>query len=188
MIINRTLSPEESTLVFSQVQGLRTVDCYHARALVQSQNETEQWHIEVDYRSGRWFAASENGHTDEFHDGVTFHGGKAVDRPTTISDELPPPLESAFPETLPWWGGHDHGFRPVLLESVGKKSVLLTFEHGSDPSMRSTMVVDTEIGVVTRVMHFNSPYVVLLDIEPGRQIERIAPESFPKLEVVYPSY
>lgn len=188
MIFDRILSPHESSLVLSQVQALRTVDCFHARVLVQTHERIEQWHIEVDHAAESWFAATENGDIEEFRDGITFHRGEAVTRSTTISDALPTPVTPAFPEKLTWWGEHDHGFRPVMVEHIGKKSILLTFEHGADPSMRSTMVVDTEIGLVTRVMHFDSPYIMLLDIEPGKPIERRTTPSFPELEVVYPNY
>ena len=54
--------------------------------------------------------------------------------------------------------------------------------------MRSTMVLDTKLGLVTRVMQFDAPYIVLLDVERRRGVERIIPKSFPELEVIYPNY
>lgn len=108
--------------------------------------------------------------------------------PTEISSELVGPLIAAFPDRLQWREGRSHGFRPVLIERVGNQSLLLTFEHGADQSMRATLVVDTQLGLVTRVMHFNSPYIMFLDVELDRGIERLTPESFPALEVMYPQY
>lgn len=188
MILNRILSNAESNEVLGQVQSLATASRFHARGIVQSHDAIEQWHIEVDYSAQQWFAVNDLGQVHEFRDGVTFHQGEPVAHPTDISSELVGPLIAAFPDRLQWWEGRSHGFRPVLIERVGNQSLLLTFEHGADQSMRATLVVDTQLGLVTRVMHFNSPYIMFLDVELDRGIERLTPESFPALEVMYPQY
>lgn len=188
MILNRVLSTEESPEVLVQVQRLLTANRFHARSIVQSHDTIEQWHIEVDHSAQQWFAVNDLGQVHEFRDGVTFHHGEPVTRPTDVSSELVGPLLAAFPDRLQWWEGRGHGFRPVLIEQVGNQSLLLTFEHGADQSMRATLVVDTKLGLVTRVMHFDSPYIMLLDVELDRRIERLTPDSFPALEVVYPQY
>ncbi|WP_461638859.1 hypothetical protein [Leucobacter sp. BZR 635] len=188
MIFDRRLSPDESSTVLAELQALRAVDRFHARALLQARDEIEQWHIEVDYAAETWFAANGLGETDEFRGGTRRFRGEALTYPTTVSDSLPSAVVPAFPERLSWWGGHSHGYRPIMIERIGKRSMLLTFEHGTDASMRCTMVVDRETGIVTRVMHFDSPYVMLLDIEPGKSVERRVPQSFPEPEVVYPDY
>ncbi|MDI6022415.1 hypothetical protein QBL02_02530 [Leucobacter sp. UT-8R-CII-1-4] len=76
----------------------------------------------------------------------------------------------------------------MLAERVGSHSLLLTFEHGSDPAMRGTMVFDYELGLFTRVLYPFSPQILVLDVEVGKKLERFVPDSFPELEVVYPSY
>ncbi|GAA1316530.1 hypothetical protein ACFSWE_15010 [Leucobacter albus] len=187
MIFDRILSPEESGQVLAQLQALQTFESFHARALVQDRDRVEQWHIEVDRAGEAWFATAEHGHVEEFRGGVRFDRGEVFQLPAKLADFLPPAIKPAFPETLGWWGEHDHGYRPVLVERVGRKSMLLTFEHGSDPAMRSTMVFDTELGIVTRTIGFDSA-TLLVDIEPGKPIERHVPASFPELEVIYPDY
>lgn len=188
MIFNRVLTTDESKEVFPYLQSLLTTDPFQARGIVQTHSEIEQWHIEVDRSTDQWFAVNDRGHTHEYRDGATFHRGEPVEHPTTVSSELVGPMLAAFPERLRWWGESDHDFRPILMEHVGQRSNLVTFEHGADPSMRSTMVLDTELGLVTRVMQFDAPYIVLLDVERRRGVERIIPKSFPELEVIYPNY
>jgi len=188
MIFNRVLTTDESKEVFPYLQSLLTTDPFQARGIVQTHSEIEQWHIEVDRSTDQWFAVNDRGHTHEYRDGATFHRGEPVEHPTTVSSELVGPMLAAFPERLRWWGESDHDFRPILMEHVGQRSNLVTFEHGADPSMRSTMVLDTKLGLVTRVMQFDAPYIVLLDVERRRGVERIIPKSFPELEVIYPNY
>lgn len=86
------------------------------------------------------------------------------------------------------WGQLPGAFRPVLVQRIGVRSILITCEHGRDPSMRGTMVIDTELGMVVRHLPFGGPVVVLVDVEPGRGIERRVPESFPELAVIIPRY
>lgn len=188
MIFDRVLSYEESSEVLAQLREFLKAEKFHARGIVQSHDSIEQWHIEVDLVAEQWFAIDEQGHTHEFCNGVTIHRGETAERPTRAWEELVGPLIAAFPERLRWWGERSHDFRPVLAERVGKQSVLLTFEHGSDPSMRSTLVADTTLGLATRVMDFDSPYILLLDVELDRGIERIVPDEFPALEIVYPKF
>lgn len=191
MIFNRALSPAESKEVFPSVRKHITADRFHARGIeLNRNNELEQWHIEVDRSAEQWFAVNDHGHTHEYRDGQTFRRGQSVEHHTTMESGrgLVPPLQAVFPGQLRWWGEYSHDFRPVLVETVGKRSHLLTFEHGADPSMRSTMVIDTELGLVTRVMHFGAPYILLLDVELHRGIERVVPETFPEPEVIYPDY
>ena len=188
MIDGRVLSPAERADVLPQLQTLLTADRFHARGILQSGDSIEQWHIEVDYPAAAWFAVNERGDVHEFRDGMTTHRGQSVERPTSFADELVGPLAAAVPARLPWWGERSHDFSPVMIEHLGTHSLLLTFEHGADSSMRATMVVDTTLGLVTRVLHFNAPYILLLDIEPGRPITRITPDAFPTPEVIYPEY
>lgn len=188
MIFDRVLSDEGSSEVLVQLRELLKAQRFHARGIVQSHDSIEQWHIEVDLVAEQWFAVDEQGHTHEYSDGVTIHRGQPVEHETDIWDALVGPLIAVFPQRLRWWGELVHDFRPVLAERVGKQSVLLTFEHGADPSMRSTLVADTQLGVVTRVMHFDSPYILLLDVELGRGIERNIPEVFPALEIIFPEF
>lgn len=155
---------------------------------MQSHDSVEQWHVEVDLVAEQWFVVDERGHTHEFRDGVTIHDGQPVDRKTHVSEEIFDPLTAAFPEQLGWWGEHNHSFRPVLAERVGNQSVLLTFEHGADPSMRSTLVVDAKLGLVTRVVHFGSPFIVIVDVELGRGVERLTPAAFPALDIIHPDF
>lgn len=188
MLLDRVLSTTERREVLPWLRMLLTADRFHARGVVQTHGTIQQWHIEVDRPAKQWFAADDRGHAHEFRDGVTFRRGEPVEHPTSVWGELVGPLPAVFPERLRWWGESDHDFRPMLIERVGMRSHLLTFEHGADPSMRSTMVVDTDLGLVTRVMHFDGPYMLLLDVVPDRGVERITPESFPELDVVYADY
>lgn len=188
MILNRVLSRDEALLARDSIMSYVTLDRFHARGIVQTGNSIEQWHIEVDRTRQEWFAVDESGHVHEHREHSTVHRGLTTGRVTKITDELVGPLALAFPETLIWWGQHPDGFWPVLIERLGKRSLLITFEHGVDPSMRTTMVIDTELGVVTRILPFNSPMLLLLDVETDRAVQRILPRSFPEPEVLYPDY
>lgn len=188
MIFNRVLTREEARNVWSEVDSILQANQFHARAIVQSHDAMDQWHIEVDKVNNEWFAISERGHVHEYRGGVTYHRGDVVQRPTSVTDELVGPLQMAFPGEMLIWGQTPSSFRPMLVEKVGKRSLLFTFEHQLDPSMRSTLVIDADLGLATRLMPFNSPYIVLLDVERGRAVERVYRTSFPELEVITPDY
>lgn len=188
MIFNRVLTSEEARSVWNEVDSILNADQFHARAIVQSHDAIEQWHIEVDKVNNEWFAISQRGHVYEYRDGATYHRGDVLQRPTSLTDGLIGPLQLAFPGKMLIWGQTPGSFRPILVEKVGRRSLLLTFEHQLDPSMRSTLVIDTDLGITTRLMQFNSPYTVLLDVELGRTVERVHRTSFPELEVLTPDY
>lgn len=188
MILDRVLSTEESTLVLPALLASQSTEPFHARVLVQSSSGIEQWHVEIDRAAQEWFAVNETGSIDEFRDGTTFHDGVAVARATTMLEGKPVSLNPFFPEKLLWWGTHDLHFRPVLIENVGSHSLLLTFAHGADPAMRSTMVFDRKLGLISRLLGFGGPVIAVVDVEIGKKIERIVPRSFPELEVIEPNY
>lgn len=189
MIFDRALTPEESASLLDEVRPLLTAERFHARALVLSDSgATEQWHLEIDKPANAWFLVSEGGTVYEYRDGTVRYGSDPPHHETSISAGATGPAVLAFPERLLVWGGHPGHFRPVLVQRIGRKSLLITFEHGLDPSMRGTLVIDTELGLVTRFMQFRSPQTVLVDVEPGRPIERRVPDAYPELEVIIPEY
>jgi hypothetical protein len=191
-IYDRVLTRADAPAALAEVRRLVTTQRFHARALVQERNVIRQCRIEVDLPAGQWWTLTrrENGQhrISEHRDGRTFHSGEPVDRELAIHQEAPSALEPVFFDHLLWWGQHERGFWPVLLRRIGTHSVLVTFEHGIDPSMLSTLVVDTRLGLVTRTVSFGAPYVMLLDIEPGLPVEHFVPETWPELYFVHPDY
>ena len=188
MIFDRVLTYDESRAVLDEIRPLLTADRFHARGLVQDSGGVTQWHVEVDKPRRSWFMVSESGMTYEVSDGVASLGS---DPPRTVDDPSEGalgPVALAFPERLLVWGQGANHYRPVLVQRVGSHSILITVEHGADPSMRATLVLDTDLGLITRVMNFISAGVLLVDVELGRSIERHVPRHYPELDVIYPEF
>ncbi|MGB3732178.1 hypothetical protein [Microbacterium sp.] len=191
-IYDRVLTRADAPAALAEVRRLVTIQRFHARVLVQERDVIRQCRIEVDLPAGQWWMLTrrEDGQhrSSEHRDGRTFRDGVPAGLQLAAHQGTPPALEPVFFDHLPWWGQHEHGFWPVLLRHIGTHSVLATFEHGMDPSMLSALVVDTRLGLVTRIMNFNAPYVILLDIELDRPVERLVPATWPELDVVHPDY
>ncbi|MFF8817130.1 hypothetical protein ACF07D_03915 [Leucobacter sp. NPDC015123] len=187
-MFDKVLSRDEAPAVLAYVRSLLAAERFHGRVLYQSLDRVKQWHLEVDRTVPAWFAVSEDGDSIELRDGALLFDGEAMPHGTEDRVPIVEPASLGFPESRYLWGGSADVDWPVLLQRVGKRSVLITFEHGRDPSMRSTMVIDTELGVVTRILNVCEPFLLLVDIEIGRGIERLRPDAYPELEVIYPEF
>ncbi|PZQ89913.1 MAG: hypothetical protein DI534_09140 [Leifsonia xyli] len=188
MIFDRALSIEHARGVLDELRPLLTAKRFHARGLTQDGDRVTQWHVEVDRPARSWFLSSENGTTYEVRDGMATLGNEKPRRVSDLSEGSLGPVVLAFPERLLVWGERPTHYRPVLVQRIGQHSILITIEHGADPSMRGTIVVDTRLGLITRVMNFISRAVVLVDVEIDKPIERRAPEAFPEPDVIHPDY
>ena len=188
MLFDRVLQRDETPVVLSYVRSLLTAERFHGRALVQVGGSVTQWHLEVDRPARTWFAVSEEGQTREFTNSTLFDDGVAMPGDWRNHGPTHGPAVFAFPEFLHCWGQPRSAPWPMLMQRIGRKSVLVTFEHGADPSLRTTLVIDTELGLMTRSMGIAEEYRVLVDIELGRGIERLRPESYPELEVLEPDF
>ncbi|MHA6693682.1 hypothetical protein [Homoserinimonas sp. A520] len=188
MRFDEVLPLEEAPSVLQEVLELVSIQRFHARGFIQGSDRGQQFHLEVDKPAQKWFIAFENGETQEFSDGTTMLGGGPLIHNTTFSEPVPMPAALAFPEKLMLWGQRANSARPMLAQNIGARSILITFEHQADASLRSTLVINRDLGLIERVIQFGLPQVVLVDVIPGEPFERHIPSVWPKPEVIYPEY
>lgn len=56
----------------------------------------------------------------------------------------------AVPDLMLRWGRATDDFHPILIQHIGERSILVTFEYGEDPAFRSTLVIDERDGIARR--------------------------------------
>lgn len=188
MQFDEVLPLEETPSVLQEVLKLVSIQRFHARGFIQDSDRIQQFHLEVDKPAEKWFIVFENGGTKEFSEGTTTFAGGPVIHNTTFSEHVHLPAALAFPEKLMLWGQSSHSARPMLVQSIGVRSILITFEHQADASMRSTLVINRDLGLIERVIQFGGSHVVLVDVIPGKPFERHIPSVWPDPEVIYPEY
>lgn len=174
--------------MLQEVLDLVSIQRFQARGFIQGSDRGQQFHLEVDKPAQKWFIAFENGATNELSDGTTTLGGGPLIHNTTFGEHVPMPTALAFPEKLMLGGQGAHSARPMLAKNIGARSILITFEHQADASLRSTLVINRDLRLIERVIQFGLPHVVLVDVIPGKPFERHIPSVWPEPEIIYPEY
>lgn len=68
---------------------------------------------------------------------------------------MPQALQLLWPTRLLTWANPQGSFYPVLIQRVGSRSTLFTFEQVDDPAFRQTLIVDRDTGIAKRLTGYD---------------------------------
>ncbi|WIB65752.1 hypothetical protein [Curtobacterium sp. MCBD17_040] len=147
-----------------------------------------QFRIDIDEVQQRWTLARSGGPDSSYSDGLLHNGDEDVELPFDRSLAATGVVRMAAPDQLRWWGRGSESFSPVLVQHVGTRSILVTFEHRDDPAFRNTLVVDKHDGIARRRFEHGEATVVS-GVRPAADNEVLPPARFARLtDWIRPSY
>ncbi|WP_330193699.1 hypothetical protein [Pseudarthrobacter sp. J64] len=101
---------------------------------------------------------------------------------------MPLEIQMLHPEALRMWGRGGESFYPVLVQEIGRRSLLITFEHVEDPAFRATAVVNRKTGIIEKVAMLGD-ITVLTEVEIDVPLVRESePEFVPITDWIRPDY
>lgn len=101
---------------------------------------------------------------------------------------MPQEIQMLHPEALLMWGRSSESFYPVLLQEIGRKSLLITFEHVNDPAFRATAVVNRTTGIIEK-MAILGDVTILTEVEIDVPLAHVSePEFVPITDWIRPDY
>ncbi|WP_147039243.1 hypothetical protein [Microbacterium aerolatum] len=154
MLLNRVLDPTDDERVRSDIAALAEPRTLQVDGVSQDRQGVHQFRFWVNEPAAAWGMVLESGARWSYSEGVVDYG-HGEPRPIDFIASLPSQLRMLWPTEFLIWGDRPTHFRPVLLQSIGQRSLLLTFEHGKDPAMRQTMVIDRTTGIATKRIEYD---------------------------------
>lgn len=127
--------------------------------LTQDRQGFQQFRFSVNEPAAVWDMVLENGAKWSYSGGVVDYG-HGEPRSMDFVASLPSQLRMLWPTEFLIWGDSPTHFRPVLAQRIGQRSLLLTFEHGKDPAMRQTLVIDQTTGIATKRIEYEQVIVL----------------------------
>ncbi|MGO1398935.1 hypothetical protein [Agrococcus casei] len=153
MLLNRVLDPMDDDRVRSDIAALAGPRAFQVDGVSQDRQGIHQFRFWVNEPAAVWEMVLDSGARWSYSEGVVDYAHGAP-HPIDFIASLPSQLRMLWPTEFLIWGARSTHFRPVLLQSVGQRSLLLTFEHGEDPAMRQTMVIDRTTGIATKRIEY----------------------------------
>jgi hypothetical protein len=151
--------------VVAAVESLATERRLSGQGVSQGGGRGRQFQFAVDEAEQWWVVVYDDGQRQTFRDGVAQFGEQDEPRDAEFFRPMPQLLQLLWPTRLLTWANPRGSFYPVLVQHVGRRSLLLTFEHVDDPAFRQTLVVDEETGIASRFIAYDHG-IVLTSINP----------------------
>lgn len=160
MRLDSLLKPFEGVDVLAELVASAKPGLLRARGTRDISGARYQFIAEIDPAERRWAYSRDRGAGDnqEFRNGVL----SGLGAPITIEFErgMPDDLKLLYPAAMRQWGRPGEEFYPLLVQSVGRHSYLLTFEHLADAAFRSTAVFDRETGVFRKSLSIDGVLLI----------------------------
>ncbi len=186
-VLPRTAGPG----VAAEIAALRTPGRLLAAGVHQTQ-DGKQWQFRfvLNELDRSWVLDRSDGpvkHRRERYEHGVWHN---VDGPIELPFEraVRGPIWMAMPERMVSWGRGHESFAPMLVQKIGRHSLLLTFEHEQDPAFRTTLVVDERDGIARRRLDGREA-TIITDVRPLSRDDDVPPPRFePLTDWIRPEY
>ncbi|WIB78998.1 hypothetical protein DEJ28_07840 [Curtobacterium sp. MCPF17_002] len=153
MRFDEVLSRSDGPAIAEELASFRTPGRYVLDGVHQvSVREHWQFRLDIDDVRQAWTLELSDGSVSSYSDGVLHDGDGDFDESFEHSTAAGGVVRMASPTQLLWWGRGSESLSPVLVQHVGARSILVTFEHREDPAFRTTLVVDEYDGIARRRM------------------------------------
>lgn len=187
MNLDKVLGRTDSPRVLDEIVALRTHTSVRAKGVSQSGGSHYQFVAELDVEAQEWNMVDDKGHRS------SAVGGRVVLEPDSPVEfafprGMPRTVQMLYPEALLMWGRRGESFYPMLVQEVGQRSLLITFEHVEDPAFRATAVVNRFTGIIEKLAKLGD-VTILTEVEVGVQLDPgIKPEFLPITDWIRPNY
>lgn len=187
MKFNTILSPADSQSVLSAIVALRHHTSVRAKGVRQTGSSLHQFVAELDAQAKAWHMVDDRGHISSASDGVVT---AEPDPPHAVAFPRGKPEEMRLlhPEALLMWGRFGESFYPMLVQEIGRQSLLITFEHVDDPAFRATAVVNRTTGIIEKLAILGDVTIlteVKIDVPLARDS---SPDFIPVTDWIRPDY
>jgi len=187
MLLDRVLGPTDGAKLRSDIGALGSPRSLLVEGVTQDRGETRQFRFWVDEPESSWAAVFDNGAQWSYSAGIVDYGN-GNSHPSSFHDSMSKPMKMLWPTEFLVWGERPTHFRPVLAQRIGQRSLLLTFEHGGDPAMRQTMVVDQDSGIATKRIEYDHATIVTSTTALEDGTRTLDPTFEPITDWIRPAY
>ncbi|MFF2318305.1 hypothetical protein ACFVTE_18815 [Arthrobacter sp. NPDC058097] len=175
MKLDTVLDRSDSSSLLSEIVALRTHTSMRVKGISQFRGSHYQFVAELDAGAEEWHMVTDQGQRWSAVDGML---SVEPDPPHAVEFPrgMPTEVRMLHPEALLMWGRGGESFYPMLIQEIGRRSLLITFEHVEDPAFRATAVINGTTGIIEK-MAMLSDVTILTEVEfgtpldPGRQLE-----------------
>jgi hypothetical protein len=164
MRFDEILLRDDGPAIATELASLRRPARYVIEGVHQDSSQAYwQFRLDVDEPRQSWTLDRSDSPSVGYRDGrlrdEAYPNGsieETFDRSTTSA----PLVRMALPELMLRWGRGPESFHPILVQHIGRRSILVTFEHREDPATRTTLVIDEHDGIARRSMEHGAATIV----------------------------
>ena len=187
MNLDTVLGRTDSPTVLDEIISLRKHTSVRAKGVSQSGRSHYQFVAQLDAKAQAWHLVDDEGRRSSAVGTWRLQEGDAS-TVFVFPRGMPETVQLLYPEALLMWGRRGESFYPVLLQEIGRRSLLITFEHVEDPAFRATAVVNRSTGIIEKLAVLGD-IVILVDVEIGVHLDpEIMPEFLPITDWIRPDY
>lgn len=173
------LARADTSRVVAAVDELGSERRLSGRGAFQSNSTLRQFEFAVDEREQWWVLTYDDGQQQRFRDGIVQFGQEGP-RDAEFFRPMPQVLQMLWPTRLLTWANPHGSFYPVLVQQIGQRSILFTFEHVDDPAFRQTLVMDADTGIAKRLIGYDYGLI----ITEINELSTWGPNSVPVFEPI----
>ena len=187
MNLDKVLGQTDSPSVLDEIVALRTHTSVRAKGVSQSGQSHYQFVAQLDAKAQAWHLVDDEGRRSSAVGTWRLQDGEASTE-FVFPRGMPETVQLLYPEALLMWGRRGESFYPMLLQEIGRRSLLITFEHIGDPAFRATAVINRSTGIIEKLAVLGD-IVILTDVETGVQLDpQITPKFLPITDWIRPNY
>ena len=179
MNLNKVLGRTDSPSVLDEIVALSTHRSARAQGVRQSGQGHYQFVAELDANAQEWHLIDDRGRRSSAAGTWLLQDGEAS-MEIAFPLGMPKPVQMLYPESLLMWGWRSESFYPMLLQEVGRRSLLITFEHVEDPAFRATAVVNRSTGIIEKLAVLGD-ITILTEVKTGVQLDPGIKPEFPPI-------
>ncbi|MFJ6537236.1 hypothetical protein ACIQH5_13515 [Paenarthrobacter sp. NPDC091711] len=150
MKLDVVLSRTDSPSVLDGIVALRTYTSVRARGVSQSGRNHYQFVAELDAKAEEWHLVDDQGRRSSAV-GTWLLQDREAPLEVVFPRGMPKAVQMLYPEALLMWGRRSESFYPMLVQEIGQRSLLITFEHIEDPAFRATAVINRSTGIIEKL-------------------------------------
>lgn len=187
MNLDTVLGRTDSPSVLDKIVALRTHTSMRAKGVSQSGRSHYQFVAQLDAQAQAWHLVDDRGRRSSAVGTWHLQDGEASTE-FVFPRGMPETVQMLYPEALLMWGRRGESFYPMLLQEIGRRSILITFEHVEDPAFRATAVINQSTGIMEKLAVLGD-VTILSDVETGVQLDpEIKPDFLPITDWIRPNY
>ena len=187
MNFDTILGQIDSPSVLDEILALGTHTPVRAKGVRQSGQSHYQFVAQLDANAQSWHLVDDEGHRASAVGTWLVQDGEASTE-FAFPRGMPEIVQMLYPDALLMWGRRGEGFYPMLIQEIGQRSLLITFEHREDPAFRATAVINRSTGIIEKLAVLGD-VVILTDVKTGVHFDpEIIPEFLPISDWIRPNY